>query len=219
MISCVELLIAGLLAAPVPAAVEANVRAGLSARWRVEAERLDLAWGRTDAALREDATVALSGAGREGWVSVTLTVPGRPAQVMRVRAGVRQRVPVAAHDLVSGVKVTPDDIAWRDRTVWGPPQDGRSGPGDVEAGWQVRRALTAGEPLVWPAVAPPLAVQAGTPVTLVWTQGGVRVTRPGIAVNGAARGGWVQVRVDGRADRFVGQATGDGEVRLPGGMR
>ncbi len=41
----------------------------------------------------------------------------------------------------------------------------------------------------------------------------------GIAVNGAAKGGWVQVRVDGRADRFVGQATGAGEVSLPGGMR
>jgi hypothetical protein len=38
-------------------------------------------------------------------------------------------------------------------------------------------------------------------------------------MNGAAKGGWVQVRVDGRADRFVGQATGEGEVRLPGGMR
>ena len=57
------------------------------------------------------------------------------------------------------------------------------------------------------------------PVTLVWMQGGVRVSRAGIAMNGAAKGDWVQVRVDGRADRFVGQATGEGEVRLPGGMR
>jgi flagella basal body P-ring formation protein FlgA len=219
MISCVELLIAGLLAAPVPATVEAHVRDGLAERWRVEATRLDLAWGRTDAALREDTEVALSGAGREGWVAVTLTAPGRAPQVVRVRAGVKQRVSVAAHDLVSGTRVTADDIAWQERTVWGPPQDGRPGPGEVETGWLVRRALGAGEPLAWPAVAPPLAVEAGTPVTLVWSQGGVRVSRPGIAVNGAAKGGWVQVRVDGRADRFVGQAIGAGEVRLPGGMR
>lgn len=219
MISCVELLIAGLLAAPVPATVEAHVRDGLAARWRVEATRLDLAWGRTDAALREDAEVTLNGAGREGWVAVTVTAPGRAPQVVRVRAGVKQRVAVAAHELAAGVRLAADDVAWQERTVWGPPQDGRPGPGAVESGWLVRRALSAGEPLAWPAVAPPLAVEAGSPVTLVWSQGGVRVTRPGIAVNGAAKGGWVQVRVDGRADRFVGQATGAGEVSLPGGMR
>ena len=46
-------------------------------------------------------------------------------------------------------------------------------------------------------------------MTLVYQQDGVRVTRPGLAMNGAMRGGWVRVRVEGRADRMVGRATGD----------
>ena len=41
----------------------------------------------------------------------------------------------------------------------------------------------------------------------------------GIAMNGAMRGGWVQVRVNGRADRFVGRANAMGEVDLAGGIR
>ena len=139
--------------------------------------------------------------------------------MVRVRAGLRQSVAVAAHDLVSGTRLAAADVAWKEATVWGPPRDPNAGPGEVETGWLVRRPIAAGESLVWPAVAPPLAVEAGAPVTLVWMQGGVRVSRAGIAMNGAAKGGWVQVRVDGRADRFVGQATGEGEVRLPGGMR
>ena len=121
----------------------------------------------------------------------------------------------------SGARLEPADIAWRERTLWGPPQSdsARTLVGTPEAGWRVRRPIAAGEALVWPAVAPLPAVEAGAPVTLVWRQDGVRISRPGVAMNGAMRGGWVRVRVDGRADRFVGRATAAGEVSLAGGMR
>ncbi len=221
MTCCVEILLAGLLAAPVPAPVEAKVRAALCERWRVEGERLDLSWMRPSGSVRDDAGVMLGGGGREGWLAVTFDSPGAPAQVARLRAGVRVSVPVAARDLTSGARLEAGDIAWSERTVWGPPREAATLPGGglPEAGWIVRRALSAGEPVEWPAVAPPLAVEAGSPVTLVWRQGGVRVTRAGIAMNGAMRGGWVQVRVNGRADRFVGRATAMGEVDLAGGSR
>ena len=220
MTCCVELLLAGLLAVPVPSPVEARVRAGIATRWRVEAARVEMAWARPSSAVRDDAGVSLGGGGREGWLAVTFDSPGAPAQVARVRAGVRMPVPVAAHDLAMGAKLEPADISWSERTVWGPPRAPLSaGPGTPEAGWLLRRPVGMGEELAWPALTPPQAVQAGAPVTLIWQQDGVRVTRPGLAVNGAARGGWVRVRVDGRADRMVGRATGDGEVSLVGGFR
>jgi flagella basal body P-ring formation protein FlgA len=219
MISCVELLIAGVLAAPVSTPIEARVRDGLAARWGVEATRLELAWGAGASDLSEPGTVTIEGAGREGWVVLAIERPGRPTQVARVRAGVRRTEPVAARDLAAGASLTAADIAWQDRTQWGAPRLERATPGAVATGWRVRRPLAAGERLAWPAVAPPLAVQAGAPVTLVWREGGVEVSRPGIAVNGAVEGGWVQVRVDGRAGRLVGRATGAGEVSLAGGMR
>jgi flagella basal body P-ring formation protein FlgA len=218
MTCCVELLLAGLLALPVPQSVEARVRAGVAARWRVEAARVELAWSRPSGGVREDADVSLAGGGREGWLAVTFTAAGLPAQVARVRAGVHVPVPVAARDLASGAQLEAADVAWQERTVWGPPQDGASSAAP-EPGWRTRRPIAAGEPLAWPAVAPPPAVEAGAPVTLVWKQDGVRVSRPGVAMNGALRGGWVRVRVDGRADRFVGRATAVGEVSLAGGMR
>ena len=218
MTCCVELLITGLLALPVPPAVEARVREGVAARWRVEASRVELAWSRPSADVPAGAAVALAGGGREGWLAVSFSAAGLPTQVARVRAGVRMQQPVAAHDLASGAVLEAGDVAWRERTVWGPPQ-ASSDVVTPQSAWRVRRPIAAGESLAWPAVAPPQAVQAGEPVTLVWQQNGVRVSRPGVAMNGAMRGGWVRVRVDGRADRFVGRATAEGEVSLAGGMR
>lgn len=220
MTCCVELLLAGLLALPVPAPVESRVRDGIAARWRVEAARVEMSWARPSGAVRDDAGVSLGGGGREGWLAVTFHSPGAPAQVARVRAGVRMPVAVAARDLAIGARLEPADIAWSTRTVWGPPHtDARVGPGSPEAGWLVRRPIAAGELLAWPALTPPQAVQAGAPVTLVWEQDGIRVTRQGLATNGAMRGGWVRVQVEGRADRIVGRATATGEVRLVGGFR
>lgn len=220
MTCCVELLLAAILAAPVPGPVEARVREAVAARWRVEAARVELAWSRPSGDVPADAAVTLAGGGREGWLAATFS--GGPASVVsRVRAGVHMPQPVAAHDLAMGAVLAVADIASGERTVWGPPQSdsARSMPGTPEAGWRVRRPIAAGETLAWPAVAPPQAVEAGAPVTLIWQQQGVRISRPGVAMNGAMRGGWVRVRVEGRADRFVGRATAAGEVSLEGGTR
>ncbi len=218
MTCCVEFLLAGLLAVPVSPAVEGRVRAGVAARWRVEGTRVELAWARPGCGVRDDAEVSLGGGGREGWLAVTFLSPGAPPQVVRVRAGLRVATAVAASELASGALLRADDIAWQERTVWGPPR-GSAPESAALPGWRVRRPLAAGEPLAWPAVVAPPVIGLGSPVTLVWEQYGVRVTRPGVAMNGAVTGGWVRVRVEGRADRVVGRATATGEVSLAGGMR
>jgi flagella basal body P-ring formation protein FlgA len=218
MIYCVDLLLAGLLTVPVSATAETRVRDGVAALWRVEAARVQLAWPRSVDGVRDDAEVSLGGGGREGWLTATFQSPGAPPQVVRVRAGLRVAVPVAASGLVSGTLLRPDDIAWQERTVWGPPRGAAQEPAPV-AGWRVRRPLTTGEPLAWPAVAARPVIELGAPVTLVWEQDGVRISRPGVAMNRAVTGGWVRVRVEGRADRVVGRATAGGEVSLAGGMR
>src|SRR5262245_64611658 len=110
MTCCVELLVAGLLALPVPDAVEARVRAAVAERWRVEATRVELAWGRPSGAVSADAAVTLTGGGREGWLAATFAAPGLPAQVARVRAGVRTPIAVAAHDLAPGARLEAGDI-------------------------------------------------------------------------------------------------------------
>ncbi len=79
------------------------------------------------------------------------------------------------------------------------------------AGWVVRRLVHKGETLRAPAVAPPVLIPAGSPVSLVWEVGELRVTRTGTAVGAAYAGETVTVRVDARR-RFTGIATAPGTV-------
>lgn len=79
------------------------------------------------------------------------------------------------------------------------------------AGWVVRRLVHKGEPLRAPAVVPPVLIAAGSPVSLVWEVGELRVTRTGTAVGAAYAGETVTVRVDAKR-RFTGIATAPGTV-------
>jgi flagella basal body P-ring formation protein FlgA len=81
----------------------------------------------------------------------------------------------------------------------------------------VRRGLATGEALARPAVAPPLLVEAGEPVRLVWGAGAVQVSVVGIALNRARQGESVRARVEGRSDRLVGTATATGTVVISSG--
>lgn len=92
-----------------------------------------------------------------------------------------------------------------------------SGPASRSAlpdeGWMVRRLVHRGEPLRAPAVVPPPLILAGSPVSLVWEVGGLRLTRSGTAVGPAHAGETVVVRVDARR-RFVGVASAPGTVTI-----
>lgn len=105
----------------------------------------------------------------------------------------------AARDLQRGVTLTRDDYVGA----------GESGP----VGWVTRRVVRAGEPLRPPAIVPARVIRSGDQVKVVWSDGALEVRLTGRAMNAAAAGEPVRVRVDARR-RFEGTANEDGTVRL-----
>jgi flagella basal body P-ring formation protein FlgA len=81
------------------------------------------------------------------------------------------------------------------------------------AGWVTKRVIAAGEPLRVPAVAPPDAIRAGQPVDVVFVDGAIRLRLTGTALNAAALGARVAVRIDARR-RLEGVAVGPSTVQL-----
>jgi flagella basal body P-ring formation protein FlgA len=203
-------------APPVPPAVAERVAERIAGEWRVPAAALQLDWGRASGRQPEsDASFRLVGKGADGWFVAVFDPPTSRALSVRVRAGVDDTVMVAARPLAAGTRLGPDDARPEPRLRWGPPADDAApvpGPG-----WEVRRPLASGEPLVWPAVVPPQVISPGEPVRLLWVHGGVSVTLTGVALNAARQGETVRVRVEGRRNRLVGIATGPGMATLANG--
>jgi flagella basal body P-ring formation protein FlgA len=220
MPSFASLIVLLQLVAPAPAAVPdstaARVSTWLAQEWGVSGRAVRLEWGRLSAALPGGALpFHVTGRGVAGWLVVVFDPPGRGAVAVRLRAGVEDAAPVAARALVAGTFLGPADVRLESRVRWGPPappSESRPGPG-----WEVRRALAAGEALVPPAVAPPLLVEAGEPVRMVWAEGAVRVSVVGTALNRARQGECVRAQVEGRSDRLVGTAIAAGTVVISSG--
>ncbi|MDZ4257305.1 MAG: flagellar basal body P-ring formation chaperone FlgA [Gemmatimonadales bacterium] len=190
MISSASLLTIIALLAPadttVPPAISSAVRAMVAERWAVPPDEVELAWGRVpelDSAVAS-APPRLTGGGREGWHVVILDPPGLRPLALTVRAGSRRRVPVAARALAAGSSLTADDISHEQRIVWGAP-DSAEVPAATE-GWDVRRAVAAGEVLRAPAVQPQRLVAPGDHVVFVWNRGALQMERTGVA-RGSAR--------------------------------
>jgi flagella basal body P-ring formation protein FlgA len=208
------------LVVPAPAAVPDSAAAGVSTwlarEWGVSERAVRLEWGRPSGALPGGALpFRVTGRGVAGWLVVVFDPSGRDAVAVRLRAGVEDTMLVAARPLVAGTILGPADVRPESRVCWGPPappSESRPGPG-----WEVRRALATGEALARPAVAPPLLVEAGEPVRLVWGAGAVQVSVVGIALNRARQGEPVRARVEGRSDRLVGTATATGTVMISSG--
>jgi flagellar basal body P-ring formation protein FlgA len=112
-------------------------------------------------------------------------------------AAAQENPPVAARDLARGVTLEAADVL---------------GDGEI-VGWVTRRVVREGEALRPPAIAPPEMVRSGDTVQGVWRQGGMEIRVQGRAMNSAAEGERVSVRVDARR-RFEGVAVGSGVVRL-----
>ncbi len=188
-----------------------SVATELAARWGVGAEQVVLDWGA--AGPRPGRLVRLLGNGAAGAYVAELEAGGDVVR-RRVRAGVRLALPIAARELARGTVLTEADIARVDTVAWGAPR----GLEPARPGWVVRRRMGAGVLLAPPAVAPPLAVSAGDPVTLVWRGGRVELKARGVAAGSAPTGGRVAVRTaSGR--RIWGVADGPGTVRIDGGAR
>ncbi|HET8655417.1 MAG TPA: flagellar basal body P-ring formation chaperone FlgA [Longimicrobiaceae bacterium] len=115
------------------------------------------------------------------------------------------KAPVAARDLDRGIVLTAKDVTFPAGTT----PDSAAAP----IGWTTRRVIAAGEPLMAPSVAPPDVIRQGSAVQLVWRTGGLELRLIGRAMNSAAAGERVLVRVDMHR-RFSGVAVGPGIVRM-----
>ncbi|HEX7243920.1 MAG TPA: flagellar basal body P-ring formation chaperone FlgA [Longimicrobiaceae bacterium] len=190
-----------------PAGLARRVAGEVAERWGVEAASVRLEWPSASAAPVDSAApFRLGGTGVGGYWSVVL--PGRP--LLRVRAGVERRVPVAARAVARGATLAAEDVAVAPVVEHGPPRAEGPAPG---AGWTARRGIAAGEPLREPAVGPPLLVRAGQPAEVVWSGSGVQVRLRGVALGSASEGGRVAVRID-TARRLEGVAVAPGTVRV-----
>jgi flagella basal body P-ring formation protein FlgA len=205
-----------LVAAPglpsVPEEVATRVAAHIAQSWRVPAERLRLEWGRAGASMPgADAPFRVAGNGSDGRFLVVFD-PAAEAMAIRVRAGLMESVVVAARPLSRGAQIAPGDLKAEERVRWGPPSSAVAAvPGP---GWQVRRAIAAGEAVGWPAAVPPHLVVNGEPVRLLWTRGGVDVSVTGVALNSARCGERVRARVEGRSGAVTGIASARGVAVL-----
>jgi flagella basal body P-ring formation protein FlgA len=191
---------------------DARAAAAVAERWGVASERVHIQW--IDTLPRTAAgDVTLRGTGVQGQWTLDVRDSHGTLYRARLRAGTRVSIARAAYDLPRGATVTAADIILADTIAWGPPP--RERPASVE-GWTTRRLVTAGEPLVAPAVAAPLWVRAGDDVRVVVVRGSLELTLTGRAAGSAAAGERVAVRADtGR--RLTGTVTAPGVVRVDSG--
>ncbi|HET7322042.1 MAG TPA: flagellar basal body P-ring formation chaperone FlgA [Longimicrobiaceae bacterium] len=114
-------------------------------------------------------------------------------------------VPVAARALERGQTLTAEDVRF--------PDGSAADAGTAPIGWVTRRVMKEGEPLTEPSIAPPDLVKQGSAVQLLWSAGALEIRLVGRALNSAAVGERVTVRVDVHR-RFEGVAVGRGLVKM-----
>ncbi|NOT33318.1 MAG: flagellar basal body P-ring formation protein FlgA [Candidatus Eisenbacteria bacterium] len=201
-------------------ALAASPGAGLDTRlalriadiWRVPVSHVALAWPDSVAreALDDRSAFRLQGRGRDGWWVVLARARDGRSSAVRLRAGVRLGVWVAARPLSPGSVLQDGDARLESRLMWGePPTHEVLTP---ELGSAVRCAISAGEALRAPALLPPALVRAGDAVRVSWSRPGVVIERSGIALADAGRGEKVRVRVD--HSTLMGTVSGRGEVAI-----
>lgn len=203
---------------PVPRALATRVAARIADEWRVAPEQVRLEWGRaTGGAPADDAPFRLLGRGDAGWFVVVFAPADSAALAVRVRAGVECPVAVATRALAGGATLADGDLREEVRVHWGaPPATALVAPAP---GWEVRRALRAGDVVAPPAVVAPPLVLAGEPVRLEWQSGAVQVSVVGIALNSARAGETVRARLEERPARLTGTVTAPGTAVLANGGR
>jgi flagella basal body P-ring formation protein FlgA len=211
------LLLAQLAAVPsdtmVPAALSARVQDALASTWQVAPSRVTVTtggavrWRPADA----EAPLRLGTVSREGWLVVTLEPVGMAPRAVRLRAGVRRDVPVAARALASGTLLGAEDIGHAARVQWGAPVASEASD---PLGWEVRRALRPGDALQGIVIAPPPAVASGEAMRIVWQQRGVAIEMDAVALTAARLGERVQART--ATGRVTARMTGPGVARIEG---
>ena len=196
-------------------ALNRRVAEAVANQWNVRPDDVELEWGRIrhGESIADDTAFRLLGRGADGWFAVHFEPSARPALAVRLRAAFVDTVPVASRSLAAGVALAAGDIALAELARWGPPTEAGIVPA---VGWRVRRAVAAGEPLGRPNIAPPLLVQAGEAVRLVWISRSIHIVIEGVAANDAVLGGEVRVRLSDRRGKARGVVTGRGTADFTG---
>lgn len=198
---------------PGPAPLREGVAGAVARTWQVPAEAVALDWSHAGA-LDTLARVyfQLKAPWRDGRALLTVGLGERSAPVV-IRAGVRESAAFATRPVAAGATLEDADLRFENRVRWGAPEPAPVRPA---AGWRARRAISAGEALSAPAVAPPSLVHVGEPVALEWSSGTVRISMSGVALNAASAGDVVHVRVEGRPGRHAAVVTAPGRATLAG---
>ncbi len=195
-----------------PEAVALRVREAIAAKWRIDATVVSLAWGPVAPGARFADTVGfrLLGDGRGGRFVVALRTADRREVAVTLRAGRADSIWTAARPLSVGAIVGPGDAVRTAHVVFDPPGAEILSP----IGWEVRRGVAAGDPLVAPVVAEPVVIVPGDAVKFAWDSGPIRVVREGIAQTRARRGQPVWARDPVRGERLQGIAIEPGRARV-----
>lgn len=207
----------------IPQGLRDLARARVAELWGIAEDRIVMEWGAPSTPISSASPfdLRLIGRGKDGLFTAALQPRDNPATRLltaRIRAGVMDTVIVATRAVNSGELLGCEDMTQEARVVWGPPAKTRYER--PREGWEVRRSVAAGEALLWPAVQPPRAIEAGEAVRLFWARGGVRIEVEGVALNSARIGETVRARVAGRRDRLAGTVTAPGSaVLFAGGDR
>jgi flagella basal body P-ring formation protein FlgA len=205
----------GAVASPAPpAALASRVQEAVAARWELPAAAVEVVWSSAAAWRAEDAEAPfrLGAVGRDGWAALTLVPAGQPPRALRVRVGTASSVALAARPLEPGRLLSADDIRWEQQLAWGAPMPATS---RVAEGWEVRRALQAGEPLRGVVVAPPPGVARGGTLRVTWARNGVAIEMDAVALTAARVGETVQAKT--ASGRISARVTAPGEARIEGG--
>ncbi len=187
----------------------------LAKRWNVSADRLIVRFGalRPGWTPERGARADLLGAGRGGWWVLRVHAAGETDESVRLQAGVRIPIEVAAHTLPRGRALEASDMRAAERVHWGEPVEGDP---IAKVGWVTRRIVRTGEELRQPTVQPPVLVQSGRPVTVVWRRDGVGLRVGGEAAGSASLGEHVYVRTQSGI-RLRGIVVGPGVVNVTTG--
>ena len=210
----------GVLLVLAPAALQAQAATDVTTHPRLAEVRTTIAaeWGVASDAMRLSLlgdvpevvdSVAIEPGSSDRWILSMWS--GDRITRRFLRAGVDTPVPTAARPLDRGVRVEADDVVTRLTTVWGMPV-----PHDDPVGSETQRMVAPGEPLLPPAVRPPLLIKGGDQVEAVYRQTGISVTVRGEALGRARAGDVVMVRLRSGV-RISGRAVGPGRVEMVGG--
>lgn len=201
-----------------PADLSQRVSETIADEWGAPPSSVEIEWGHVPQAVSTASEIPfrLTGAGVGGWFSVVVELSRGDRLALRVRAGVRDTVWVAARPLGMGTRLDAGDLIPEVRLHWGPPRPHAVPPAE---GWEVRRPLSKGDEVAWPAVTAPAMVSAGDEIRVEWSRGDVRVVVTGVALNSAARGGVVRIRVPERSGSLQGVVVAPGRAILREGGR